>query len=204
MNDHTVRGGGSKEPEQLLDQLLARHRTRLTSNVADALDTSTGSTALTPLRRELFHGIKPLKLAAAPSGCTSSSHTADLTPPPAAGRLQDVLTRLRDIMPTMEKVSAGAGPSTDLQSMVQTALTTLQHLHTGLRTRGLTHDQTRVLFRELTEQAAHIGTSMLGLNTPLPSHIVEEWLRAAGSLGRMERTVLSLLKDADDSVPTQG
>ncbi|MFJ5064569.1 hypothetical protein ACIP96_34755 [Streptomyces nigra] len=205
MNDHTIGESGSNDAEQLLDQLLAHHRTHLTNAVADALDTSTGSTALSPLRREIFHGIKPFQLAATPPGCTSSSHTADPTPPSAAAsRLQDVLTRLCDIRLTMEKVRAGTGTSTDLQTRAQTVLTRLQHLHTGLQARSLTHDQARMLFGQLKEQAAHIGTSMLGLHTPLPRHMVEEWLRTTGSLGNMERTVLHLLRDADDNVPTQG
>lgn len=51
-------------PEHRLDQLLAHHHTQLTSAVADALDTDTGSAALAPLNRDLFHGLKPLQLPA--------------------------------------------------------------------------------------------------------------------------------------------
>ncbi|EKX66003.1 hypothetical protein [Streptomyces ipomoeae] len=147
--DHTIGEGGSNDPEQLLNQLLAHHRTHLTNAVADALDTSTGRTALSPLRREIFHGIKPLKLAAPPPGCTSNSQTADPTPPLAASRLQGVLTRLCDIRLTTEKVCAGTGTSTDIQTRAQTVLTRLQHLHAGLQARSLTHDQARMLFEQL-------------------------------------------------------
>ncbi|MFC8366882.1 hypothetical protein [Streptomyces sp. CB02400] len=36
-----------------------------------------------------------------------------------------------------------------------------QRLHVGLRTRALAHGQVRTLFRELREQSAYIGTSVV-------------------------------------------
>lgn len=86
----------------------------------------------------------------------------------------------------------------------QTVLTMLQRLHTGLQARTLAHQQVRALLRELREHSAHIGTSMLALRTQVPQHAVEEWLRAAMALQRIEATVLRLFKNTDDSVPTQG
>ncbi|MFI1769729.1 hypothetical protein ACH41H_48215 [Streptomyces sp. NPDC020800] len=43
---------------------------------------------------------------------------------------------------------------------------------------------------------------MLALRTQLPRQVVEDWLRATGSLTGIERTVLRLFRDAEDSVPT--
>ncbi|MGW4889836.1 hypothetical protein [Streptomyces murinus] len=206
MNSRTDRslrdGGGGNDPEQLLDHLLAHHRTHLMSTVADALDTDTGTTALTPLRRELFHGLKPLELAA-PTRSTTEDSTAEPAIPLPAARLQEVLTQLRDIRLTVEKVRAGSDVSADVKARAQTALTCLRRLHVGLQARDLTHDQVRALFRQLGEQTAYIGTSMLQLSIRLPRHVVEEWLRTSGSLQGIERTVLRLFRDADDHVPTQ-
>lgn len=208
MNSRTDRslrdggGGGGNDPEQLLDQLLAHHRTHLMSTVADALDTDTGTTALAPLRRELFHGLKPLELAT-PTGSTADDSTAGPADPLPAARLQEVLTRLRDIRLTVEKVRAGSDVPLDVRARTQTALTALRRLHVGLQARNLTHDQVRALFRQLGEQTAYIGTSMLRLRTRLPQHVVEEWLRTIGSLQGVEHTVLRLFRDADDHVPTQ-
>ncbi|MYQ97472.1 MULTISPECIES: hypothetical protein [unclassified Streptomyces] len=212
MNSRTDRslrdGGGGNDPEQLLDRLLAHHRSHLMSTVADALDTDTGTTALAPLRRELFHGLTPLQLTA-PTASTTDDSTADdstaesAVPLPAA-RLQEVLVQLRDIRLTVEKVRAGSDVSADAKTRAQTALTCLRRLHVGLQARDLTHDQVRALFRQLGEQTAYIGTSMLQLDIRLPRHVVEEWLRTSGSLQGIERTVLRLFRDADDHAPTQG
>ncbi|WP_030327083.1 hypothetical protein [Streptomyces sp. NRRL B-3229] len=201
--DRVLGEGGRNDPEQLLDQLLARHRTQLTSTVTNALDTDTGSTALAPLRRELFHGLKPLKLAA-PTGCTANDRTPETNPPLPPARLQDVLTQLRDIRLMVEQTCADADVPTDLHTRSHSVITALQRLHAGLQGRNLTQNQVRALFRELAEQTAHIGTSMLGQRTQLPRHIVEQWLRTTGSLQGIERTALRLFRDADDSVPTQG
>ncbi|TGZ14990.1 hypothetical protein DV517_64730 [Streptomyces sp. S816] len=206
MNSRTDRslrdGGGGNDPEQLLDRLLAHHRSHLMSTVADALDTDTGTTALAPLRRELFHGLTPLQLTA-PTASTTDDNTAEPAVPLPAPRLQEVLTQLRDIRLTVEKVRAGSDVSADAKNRAQTALTCLRRLHVGLQARDLTHDQVRALFRQLGEQTAYIGTSMLQLNIRLPRHVVEEWLRTSGSLQGIERTVLRLFRDADDHAPTQ-
>ncbi|MFK0136756.1 hypothetical protein [Streptomyces murinus] len=206
MNSRTDRslrdGGGGNDPEQLLDRLLAHHRSHLMSTVADALDTDTGTTALAPLRRELFHGLTPLQLTA-PTASTTDDNTSEPAVPLPAPRLQEVLTQLRDIRLTVEKVRAGSDVSADAKTRAQTALTCLRRLHVGLQARDLTHDQVRALFRQLGEQTAYIGTSMLQLNIRLPRHVVEEWLRTSGSLQGIERTVLRLFRDADDHVPTQ-
>jgi hypothetical protein len=201
--DRVLGEGGRNDPEQLLDQLLAHHRTQLTSTVTDALNTDTGSTALAPLRRELFHGLKPLKLAA-PTGCTAKDRTPESTPPLPPARLQDVLTQLRDIRLMVERTCAGTDVPTDIHTRTQSVVAALQCLHAGLQARNLDQGQVRSLFRELAEQTAHIGTSMLGQRTQLPRHIVEQWLRTTGSLQGVERIVLRLFRDADDNVPTQG
>lgn len=201
--DRVLREGGRNDPEQILDQLLAHHRTQLTSTVADALDTDTGSTALAPLCRELFHGLKPLKLAAL-TGCATNDRTPASAHPLPPARLHDVLTRLRDIRLMVERACAGADVPTDIHTRTQSVVAALQRLHAGLQARNLTQSQVRALFRELAEHTAHIGTSMLGQRTQLPRHIVEQWLRATGSLQGVERTVLRLFRDADDNVPTQG
>ncbi|MGW7071732.1 hypothetical protein ACWGII_22945 [Streptomyces sp. NPDC054855] len=201
--DRVLREGGRNDPEQLLDQLLAHHRTQLTSTVSDALDTDTGNTALAPLRRELFHGLKPFKLAA-PTGRTAHDRTPASTQPLPPARLQDVLTRLRDIRLMAERACADADMPADIRTRTQSVVAALQRLHAGLQARNLTHGQVHALFRELAEQSAHIGTSMLGRPTQLPRHIVEQWLRTTGSLRGVEHTALRLFRDADDSVPTQG
>jgi len=201
--DRVLREGGRKDPEQMLDQLLAHHRTQLTSTLTDALDTDTGSTALAPLRRELFHGLKPLKIAA-PTGCTANDRTPEYAPPLLPASLQNVLTQLRDIRLMVERTCADADVPTDIHTRTHGVVDALQRLHAGLQARNLTQNQVRALFRELVEQTAHIGTSMLGQRTQLPRHIVEQWLRTTGSLQGVERTVLRLFRDADDSVPTQG
>ncbi|MEV8548170.1 hypothetical protein [Streptomyces sp. NPDC051572] len=201
--DPTFReGSGGNDPEHLLDQLLAHHRTQLTSAVAGALDTDTGSTALTPLSRDLFQGLKPFKLATS-IDCTANAATPQSAVPPPAARLQEVLARLRDIRLMVERACASADLPTDSHTRAQTAVTVLRRLHAGLQARTLSHDQVCELFRELRDQTAHIGTSMLGLRTQFPRHIVEEWLRATGSLHGIERTVLRLFRDADNNVPTQ-
>jgi hypothetical protein len=201
--DRVLREGGRNDPEQMLDQLLAHHRTQLTSTVTDALDTATGSAALTPLCRDLFHGLNPLKLAALTGGAANDRTPASARPLPPA-RLQDILTQLRDIRLMVERAGASADVPTDIHTRTQNVVATLQRLHAGLQARNLTQGQVRALFRELAEHTAHIGTSMLGQRTQLPRHIVEQWLRTTGSLQGVERTVLRLFRDADDSVPTQG
>lgn len=200
--DRSFRESGGNDPDQRLERLLAEHRTLLTDAVANALDTGTGSTALAPLRRESFHGLKPLKLAAAPTARTANSSTSAPALPPPGPRLHEALARLRDIKLMVEKVRADEGMPLDGHARAHTVLTALQHLHAGLEAGSVAHDQVRALFKELKEQAAHIGTLMLGPRTQLPRHVVEQWLRAAGTLDRIERIVLRLLRDAD--VPTQG
>lgn len=190
-------------PEHRLDQLLAHHHTQLTSAVADALDTDTGSAALAPLNRDLFHGLKPLQLPA-PLQCPADTSTAKPTMLPPAACLQDVLTRLRDIWLMVERTHTSTGWPADIRSRAQTVVTTLQRLHAGLQARTLARHQVRALFRQLREHSAHIGTSMLALRTQAPEHAVEEWLRAASSLQRIETMVLRLFKNADDNVTTQG
>ncbi|MCX5328754.1 MULTISPECIES: hypothetical protein [unclassified Streptomyces] len=196
-------GVGANGPEHRLDQLLAHHHTQLTSAVADALDTDTGSAALTPLNRDLFHGLKPLQLPA-PVECPADNSTAQLTAPLPVARLEDALTRLRDIKLMVERTYAGTGCPADIRTRAQTVVTTLERLHAGLQARTLAYHQVCVLFRELREHSAHIGTSMLALRTQVPQHAVEEWLRAASSLQRSQTTVLRLFKNADDNVTTQG
>ena len=199
----TREGGRGNDPEHLLDQLLAHHRTQLTSAVADALDTDTGSTALTPLCRELFRGLTPFKLAP-PNGRAANAGTPQSASSLPVARLDEILTRLRDIRLMVERVLAGADLPIEIRTRAQAAVTVLQCLHAGLQARTLSHERVCVLFRELREQTAHIGTSMLGLGNRLPRNIVEEWLRAAGSLQGIERTVLRLFRDIDSNVPTQG
>ncbi|WP_043687385.1 hypothetical protein [Streptomyces xylophagus] len=196
-------GDGGNDPQQLLDQVLTHHRTHLTSAVTAALDTETGSTALAPLRCELFQGLKPFKLAA-PVKRTTSTHTADPATPLPATRLEEVLTRLRDIRLMVERVRARTGLPPDVHTRAHTVATALQRLHAGLQARTLAHDQVHALFRELEEQSAHIGTSMLRLHTQLPRHTVEEWLRATSSLQGIKTTALRLFRNADDNVTTQG
>ncbi|MGW3938406.1 hypothetical protein [Streptomyces phaeochromogenes] len=199
--DPTSREGS--DSDQLLDQLLAHHRTQLTDTVTDALDTDTGSTALGPLRRELFHGLNPLKLAT-PVGCTANASTPESAVPLPAARLQEVLTRLRDIRLMVERACASPDLPTDIHIRAQTAVTALQRMHAGLQARSLSHDRVCELFRELREQTAHIGTSMLALRTQMPRHIVEEWLRVTGSLQGIEGATLRLFRNAGNNVPTQG
>ncbi|MEU9979557.1 hypothetical protein [Streptomyces sp. NPDC051014] len=195
---------GGNDPEQVLDQMLAHHRTRLTSVVAQALDTDTGSNALTPLRLQLIRGLKPLKLAAPSNGRQAADSNPDsATRPPAAG-MQKVLTRLRDIRLVVERVCAHADLPSDVRTGAQTVTTALQRLHTGLQARTLPADQVHSLFREMEAHTAHIGTAMLALRTPLPRHAVEEWLRTTHSLRGVESMIVRLLRDADDNVPTQG
>ncbi|MER7179113.1 hypothetical protein ABT404_06465 [Streptomyces hyaluromycini] len=208
MNTHPDRpsredGGGSNDPEQLLDQLLAHHRTQLTNTVAEALDTDTGNAALAPLRRELFHGLKPLKLTAPIASPPAGSTTRSTAPLPAA-RLQEILTRLRDFRLIVERTCTGTDVPVDVCLRAQTVLTALQRLHAGLQAHNLAHGQVRVLFAHLREQSAHIGTAMLQRRTQLPRHTIEEWLRVTGSLRGIERTALSLFRDAGDNVATQG
>lgn len=197
--DPTSREGS--DCDQLLDQLLAHHRTQLTDTVADALDT--GSTALGPLHRDLFQGLNPLKIAT-PVGCTVNAGTPESAVPLPAARLQEVLTRLRDIRMMVERACASADLPTDIHSRAQTAVTALQCMHAGLQARNLSHDRVCELFRELRAHTTHIGTSMLALRTQVPQHIVEEWLRATGSLQGIERMALRLFRNADNNVPTQG
>lgn len=123
---------------------------------------------------------------------------------PPAACLQDVLTRLRDIWLMVERTHTSTGWPADIRTRAQTVVTTLQRLHAGLQARTLAHHQVRALFRQLREHSAHIGTSMLALRTQAPQHAVEEWLRAASSLQRIETMVLRLFKNADDNVTTQG
>jgi len=204
MNNRTFREGDrGSDPEQLLDQILTHHRTHLTGAVAGALDTETGSTALAPLRCELFQGLKPFKLAA-PVKRTPNARTAESTGPLPAARLEEVLTRLRDIRLMVERVRARPGLPADVHTRAHTIAVALQRLHAGLQARTLAHDQVHALFRELEEQSAHIGTSMLGLCTRMPRHAVEEWLRATGSLQGIKTTALRLFRNADDNVTTQG
>ncbi|MEU0414756.1 hypothetical protein ABZ307_44295 [Streptomyces griseorubiginosus] len=198
--DPTTREGS--DADQLLDQLLAHHRTQLTDTVTHALDTDTGSTALGPLRRELFQGLTPVTLAA-PVGCTANASTPDSAVLLPAARLQEVLTRLRDIRLMVERTCASADLPTDIHIRAQNAVTTLQRIHTGLQARNLSHNRVCELFRELREQTVHIGTSMLARRTQTPPHIAEEWLRGTASLQGIERTALRLFRNTDDSVPTQ-
>ncbi|MFF3489408.1 hypothetical protein ACFYXC_40185 [Streptomyces sp. NPDC002701] len=195
--DRAFREGGRDDPEQRLDQLLARHRAGLTSAVVGALDTSAGSAALAPLRRELFHGLQPLKLTAS-TGCTTSADTPGSTPPET--RLERALAQLRDIRLIVERVQSGADPSADVHAGAKNALTALQRLHTGLQARNLTREQVRALFRELREQTACIGTSMLERRTQLPPHLVEDWLRATGCLQRVECAVWYLFRGVGNNV----
>ncbi|MFD9112361.1 hypothetical protein [Streptomyces bottropensis] len=206
MNSHTDRslrdGGEGNDSEQLLDQLLTHHRIHLSSAVADALDIHTGSTALAPLRRELFHGLKPLELGAS-AGPTAKDSTAESAAPIQAARLEEVLTRLRGIKLIAERVCACTDPSAAVHARAQAVVTVLQKLHSGLQERHLTRGQAHVLFRQLSEETARIATTMLHLRTQLPQHVVEEWLRRTGSLGHVERSVYRLFKNVDDNVPTQ-
>lgn len=194
--DPTSHEGRRGDPEEVLDRLLSLHRTQLTNTVAEALDVTTGKAALAPLRRELFHGLKALKLDGAAGSPVDG--------PVPGGGLQEVLARLRDIRLMVERMGAGVELSADVQGSGQAVVVAVRRLHAGLQARSLTYDQVHVLFRELRERTACIGTSMLGLRTPLPQHTVEGWLRAIGALDRVERTVLRLFRDADDNVPTQG
>lgn len=205
MNSHTHRTfseDGGTNPEQRLDQLLAHHHTHLITAITSALDTGAGATALTPLRRELFRGLKPFKITPHP-GCIADNNTTDPAPPPPTLRLQGVLTQLRDLRLLTQTIRAATPTPSDTHTRTHATLTALQHLHTGLQTRSLTHDQVRALFRELREHTAHISTAMLKQPTALPRHTAEEWLRATGSLARTERTVLRLLRDAADNAPAQ-
>ncbi|NNN34340.1 hypothetical protein HLK59_29045 [Streptomyces sp. S3(2020)] len=196
-------GVGGKGPEDRLDQLLAHHHTQLTSAVADALDTVSGSAALAPLNRDLFHGLKPLQLSA-PVECPADNSTPQLAVPLLAVRLQDVLTRLRDIKLMVERTHTDTGWPADIRTRAHTMVTTLERLRAGLQARTLAHGQVRALFRELREHSAYIGTSMLALRTQAPQHAVEQWLRAASTLRRIETTVLRLFKNSDDNVTAQG
>ncbi|MFJ3799923.1 hypothetical protein ACIPSJ_27020 [Streptomyces sp. NPDC090088] len=207
MNTHPDRAfredGGGSDPEHLLDQLLAHHRTQLTSAVTEALDTGTGSNALVPLRRELFHGLGPFKLAA-PLGRTAADGTPESAAPSPSARLQEILTRLRDIRLMVDRVRASADLPSDVHTRTQTAATVLQCLHTGLQARTLARDQVHSLFQGLEAHTAYISTAMLGLRTPLSRHAVEEWLRTIGALRGVERMAMRFFRDADDNVPTQG
>lgn len=198
--DRAFREDGRNDPELRLDQLLARYRATLTGAVTGALDTDAGSTALAPLHRELFHGLQPLKLGT-PASCTNAG-TPDSIPPSA--RLERALTQLRDIRLMVERVQSGADPSADVYTGAQNVLTALQCLHTGLQAKNLSFEQVFSLIRELRDQTARIGTSMLELHTCLPYHLVEEWLRATVRLQHLERTVWRLFRGADDNVTSQG
>lgn len=205
MNSHPDRAfredGGGSDPEQLLDQVLAHHRTQLMSTVAAALETDTGSNALVPLRHDLFHGLKPFRLVT-PSDRTAADNITESAAPSA--RLQEILTRLRDIRLMVERIRDTADLPSDVHARSQTVATVLHRLHTGLQARTLPPHQVHSLIRELEAHAAHIGTAMLGRRTPLSRHAVEEWLRMTGSLRKVERMVVRLFRDAGDNVSTQG
>ncbi|MFJ3670495.1 hypothetical protein ACIPSE_28970 [Streptomyces sp. NPDC090106] len=201
--DRTFDEGGRNDPDQPLDRLLAQHRTRMNRAVADALDTRTGLTALTPLRRELFHGIQPLSLPPSTDG-TDSAHTEDSTDPPNAAWLEGILTRLQAIGRMAERIQDGAGSSDELRGRTQAVTSALQCLHAGLQARDLTEAQVRTLFRTLRDHSAGISTTLLGPRPQLHQHVVEAWLRAAASLKPIEVRALRLFRDAGESVPTQG
>ncbi|MFJ3799911.1 hypothetical protein ACIPSJ_26955 [Streptomyces sp. NPDC090088] len=83
--------------------------------MAEALDTETGSNVLTPLRRELFHGLGPFRLAV-PLGPTAAGSITESAAPSPSARLQEVLTRLRDIRLMVERACAGTDVPPDVHT----------------------------------------------------------------------------------------